>query len=361
MRPQDKTETKTVKDIYIGKYDDVYDRAYITQYWKTTASNVNLGNGAYKVANDISKKEDGNDRYEASDWSFDTTNIKEGDPFKDTQAMYPEANTYHWATAPADYYENHDTPVYTRSWKQNSDGKSKAYFNSLVFALDWYRAQPISEVTVWYKPATYKVVYHTNVPNMGDIRYPMYSDTSLTKNTTLDTNLVFYDDYTLSDPEYAFMNVDAAGQYTSNDWATIESQAANQGYVFDHWAVSLNANDAIGNKANDSSCVCIYPTKDPGSLHFNINTDDRAPFAYNNVMKKGTDNTIHVAAIWKKSSYHVVYNSNEGDNSKIFPKISTLTQAAQGDPLYREGWLSGNETDSTVYTDWYKAVYMCAW
>lgn len=329
--------------MYLGTYDELYDRSYITGNYFTTMSNSYMASeDALKIIKDMYIEGKYND--ETGEYIFNTANVSDDyKAYKNSQAIYPETNLYHWETAPKSYYMSHDNKVYTRSWKVDSDDddRATAYYKQLVFAFDWYRAQPISEVTVWYKPATYTVDYHTNLPVTGDSIVNMKSDTSLTEKKNVSTDLVFYDNYSLSAPEQVFDN-----------WSNLQADAANHGYTFDHWNICLaedaNANtrakdnNQVGTHFNDT-VVSINPKTEASALPFNINTDSRYPFQYNNVMnnKNNKSHKINVYAVWKKAEYAVYYNSNEA-TPKIFPRVSTLTTEALGAERFNKGYMPGN-------------------
>lgn len=341
--------------LYLGKYDDIFDRAYISQYWQTTRSNTDGGPGEVQ---DVIKKlygYTGSDEDWVNDSVFDTTKVK-NKPYKDSQAMYPEANTYHWETAPVDMYMHYDNNNYAyRSYSKLAGDKSLSenYYDSLVFAFDWYRAMPVSEVTVWYKPATYNVAYNSNVPTpsgtTSNTKVYLKADTSLSKGTEVSPYLVYYDAYSLSAPKDAF---------GTDRWNEMEKAAAVAGYTFDHWNVCLdgdtNAISAASNNANASTwyssgnIISINPQGAASSMQFNINSEQtRYPFMYNNVMDntKNSSHTINVYAVWKKSEYAVYYTSNQGAASKIFPDPSIITDEAKSSTSeYKDGYVPGNSS-----------------
>lgn len=339
--------------LYLGKYDDIYDRAYISQYWQTTRSNTDGGPGEVQ---DVIHRLYG-DNWEGEDSVFDTTKVQ-NDPYKKSQAMYPEANTYHWETAPVDMYMQHDNNYVYRSYSKLADNKSLSenYYDSLVFAFDWYRAMPVSEVTVWYKPATYKVAYHSNVPTpsgtTSDTKVYLKADTSLSSGTEASPHLVYYDDYSLSAPKDAF---------GTDRWNQMEEKAAVAGYTFDHWNICLdgdtNAISAASNNANASTwyssgnIISINPQGAASNMQFNINSEQtRYPFMYNNVMdnSKNSSHTINVYAVWKKSEYAVYYTSNQGAASKIFPDPSIIKDEAKSSTSeYKDGYVHGNSSTNS--------------
>lgn len=336
--------------LYLGKYDDIYDRAYISQYWKTTCSNTDGGPG---VVQDVIQRLYG-DNWDGEKSVFNTGSVK-NKPYKNSQAMYPEANTYHWETAPVDMYMQHSNNYVYRSYNKLAGNKSLSenYYDSLVFAFDWYRAMPVSEVTVWYKPATYKVDYHSNVPTpsgtTSNTIANLSTDTSLSEGTKVSKDLVYYDDYSLSTPKDAF---------GTDRWNQMEEKAAVAGYTFDHWNVCLdgdtNAISAASNNANASTwyssgnIISINPQGAASSMQFNINSEHtRYPFMYNNVMDntKNSSHTINVYAVWKKSEYAVYYTSNQGAASKIFPDPSiTTAEAKSSTSEYKDGYVHGNSS-----------------
>ena len=328
---------ETPNSIYLGTVNDLYDRSYHMQYWKAINSDMGCGNSdmANRYALGVHYDQPGENGKTYGDTMFyaydgDGNSVANA-PYNQSAISYA-ANVYHWVTAESYKYNGFNSSIFTKSQDLRNLGMAGFYDQNLMFAWDWYRAQPVSEITVWYKPKTYKVVYHTNFNTytsaLADSSYTYYSDTSITKGEAMSSSLVWYDDYEVVNFDKAFVETRLNGDGTATQIShagDIREQAASAGLTFDHWCVGSPADS--GEK--------LYPTgtsAQRANCSFSARPGERASFDY---YRQPADHVVHIYAIYRDDGYAVTYNSNEGDDSKTFPHY--------GNSIYKEGYVKANK------------------
>ena len=286
-----KTPSKKTKKLYIGKYDDLYERSYHSQMWKS------IGMQAGQKHQDIMNKYgDDSINYGKNDYVLWTDKLDSSNPSKVSNgAQAPLTyNLYHWITATKDEY-NSNTKTTPFLGDGNNYTETTKASNYLYYMYDWYRSQPMTEITAWYRPYQYKVIYHRYLGNSGydDRKVIQSADTSLTLNGSKSDSLVFYDNYDVLD----IKDVDGRDK---------DQIRSDTGYTFLGWTTQP------GSKKVEYSAV-------PGNGQNTFNAIDPTnhPAFYIDRAGAGDGSEVHLYGVWEKNRYYVRYYANRPNETNL--------------------------------------------